>query len=155
MAKFPGLLNDRISEHTRLIAICGRPPKIPEITAYMRRYYFNVGGFRGVHYDRHWDCYRVLLFNGEWLFGNQCDEMMPGWGGNMWFSDRTAAVIARDKARQWRPYMKWPLDIEQSEDEHFPVASCPGSTTRDLEWPLSWETRSIPDESPAPLMAQR
>lgn len=145
MAKFPDLLNDRMSYRTRLTAIYSKAPKIPEITAYMRRYYFNVGGFRGVHYDRHWDCYKVLLFDGEWLFGDLCDEMMPGWGGNMWFPDRTAAVIARDKARKWRPYLKWPRDIEQSDDELFSVESCPGSAAADLEWPLSWEMRSIPD----------
>jgi hypothetical protein len=142
MARFPGLLNDRISSQIWLKAVCGKPPKVPEITAYMRRYYFNVGGFRGVHYDRHWDCYKVLLHTGEWLFGDQCDEMMPGWGGNMWFPDRTAAVIAREKARQWRPYMKWPPDVEQLADEQFSVASCPGSITSDLEWPLSWETHA-------------
>jgi hypothetical protein len=68
----------------------------------MRRYLLNAGGLRGIRYDRHWDCYQVLMYTGsgaEWLFGDQCDEMMPGWGGNMWFADRTAAVIARDKAR--------------------------------------------------------
>ena len=124
MSRFPGLLNEKISAQTWLTAVCGRPPKILEISAFMRRYYFNVGGFRGVHYDRHWDCYKVLMFTGEWLFGDECDEMMPGWGGNMWFPDRTAAVIARDKARQWRPHMKWPPDMEQSEDEQFPVTSC-------------------------------
>jgi len=137
MARFPDLLNERISARIWLTGARSKPPKIVEITAYMRRYYFNAGGFRGVHYDRHWDCYRVLLFNGEWLFGNQCDEMMPGWGGNMWFPDRTAAVIARDKARQWRP-MKLPPDIEQSEDEQFSVSG-PSSITSDSEWPLSWE----------------
>jgi hypothetical protein len=128
MARFPGLLNDRISGQIWLTAICSKPTKVPEITAYMRRYLFNVGGFRGVHYDRHWDCYQVLNYTGsgaEWLFGNQCDEMMPGWGGNMWFPDRTAALIARDRARQWRPHGRWAPDIEQSEDDQFSVESCP------------------------------
>jgi hypothetical protein len=114
MARFPGLLNDRISAQTWLTAHCGNPPKIPEITAYMRRYLFNVGGFRGICYDRHWDCYQVLMYTGEWLFGDECDEMMPGWGGNMWFPDRTAALIARDKARQ-RRYVQWHPDVELSE----------------------------------------
>jgi hypothetical protein len=122
MAKFPSLLNERISGQTWFSALCGRPPKVPEISAYMRRYYFNAGGFRGVHYDRHWDCYQVLNYTGssaEWLFGDQCDEMMPGWGGNMWFPDRTAAVIARDKARQARPHRRWAPDLEQAVDEQF------------------------------------
>jgi len=130
MARFPGLLNDRMSGQIWLTAICSKPPKIPGNTAYMRRYYFNVGGFRGVHYDRHWDCYKVLMYSGsgvEWLYGDERDEMMPGWGGNMWFPDRTATVTARDKARQWRRHMKWPRDIELSEDEHFSMASCPAS----------------------------
>src|SRR6266404_1173947 len=45
MARFPGLLNDRMSGQIWLTAICSKPPKIPGNTAYMRRYYFNVGGF--------------------------------------------------------------------------------------------------------------
>jgi hypothetical protein len=134
MAKFPGLLNDRISAQTWFRGACAKPPKIPAITAYMRRYLFNVGGFRGICYDRHWDCYRVLMYTGsgaDWLFGDECDEMMPGWGGNMWFPDRTAALIARDKARQWRRYVKWPSDVVLPEDELFSVESCPASIRDD------------------------
>jgi hypothetical protein len=135
MARFPGLLNDRMSGQIWLTASCSKPPKVPEIAAYMRRYYFNVGGFRGVHYDRYWDCYQVLNYTGsgaEWLFGDQCDEMMPGWGGNMWFPDRTAAVIARDKVRQWRPHGRWAPDTELSEDEHYSVESCPALLADDF-----------------------
>jgi hypothetical protein len=87
----------------------------------MRRYLCNVGGFRGIRWDRHWDRYQVLMYTGsgaDWLFGDECDEIMPGWGGNMWFPDRTAALIARE-ARKRRPYIKWPRDIEQTEDEQF------------------------------------
>jgi hypothetical protein len=91
----------------------------------MRRYYFNVGGFRGVHYDRKSHYYFVWMYTGtgaDYLLGNE----MPDWGGNIWFSDRTAALIARDKERRWRPYVKWPPDIEQSEDEQFSLVSGPG-----------------------------
>ncbi|WP_315768337.1 MULTISPECIES: hypothetical protein [unclassified Bradyrhizobium] len=120
MATFPGLLNDRISAQTWLSGMCSKPEKLPEIAAYMRRYHFNAGGYRGIHYDKHWDCYRVLLYDGfeaAWLYGDSCDEMMPGWGGNMWFPDRTAALIARDQARQskWRG-LKWSPDIELPAD---------------------------------------
>jgi hypothetical protein len=66
-----------------------------------------------------------------WLFGAECDEMMPGWGGNMWFAVWTAALIARDKAKRWRPYVKWPPDIELSEDKEFSAASCPPSISDD------------------------
>src|SRR5262249_13389279 len=108
------------------MGVCAKPPKIPEIQAYMRRYLFNVGGFRGVCWDRHWDRFRVLMYDGrraEWLFGDDCDELMPGWGGNMWFADRTAALMARDEARKTRPYVKWPADIEQIEDEPYSAES--------------------------------
>ena len=134
MEKFPGLLNDRISAYTRYMGARAKPPKILAITAYMRRYLCNVGGFRGIRWDRHWDRYQVLMYTGsgaDWLFGDECDEMMPGWGGNMWFADRTAALIARDKARQWRPYIKWPCDIEQSEDEQFSAERWPASFADD------------------------
>ena len=114
MARFPRLLNDRISGQIWLTGLCSRHPKVPEITAYMRRYYCNAGCFRGVRYDRHWDCYQVLIYRGseaEWLFGDSCDEMMPGWGGNMYLPDCTSALIARDRVRQ-NPRVKWSPDIE-------------------------------------------
>ena len=131
MARFPGLLNERMSFRIWMSAHCGKPPKVPEINAYMRRYLFNVNGFRGVCYDRHWDCYQVLIYTGfavEWLLG---DEMMPGWGGNIYFSDLTAAVKARDNDRKWRKTVKYPRDIEMSEDEPFSTASCPTSISHD------------------------
>lgn len=118
MGRFPGLLNDRMSLQIWVNGACATAARIPEIVAYMRRYKCNSGGFRGIRYDSHWDCFQVLIYN-EWLFGDACDEMMPGWGGNMWFPDRTAALIARDRARKWRPHVKWPPDIEQSEYEEF------------------------------------
>src|SRR6185312_9625620 len=117
MARFPDLLNRRISGQTWLRGMRCKHPKIPEIAAYMRRYYFNAGGFRGICYDKHWDCYRVLICyrDEQWLFGDICDEKMPGWGGNMWFPDRTAALIARDKARRWRN-LNWSPDFEVAVD---------------------------------------
>ncbi len=77
LSKFPNLLNER-----KYRFLGGRTPRVPEIQAYVRRFAFNIDGYRGVRYDRHWDCYQVFrtLRNGrvEWLLG---DEMMPGWGG--------------------------------------------------------------------------
>jgi hypothetical protein len=98
MARFPDLLNERISAQTWLTAACGKPPKVPKIIDHMRRYYFNVGGFRGVHYDRRAHYYFVLTCTGEWLLGHE----MPDWGGNIWFADPTAALNARDRDRQCR-----------------------------------------------------
>lgn len=126
MARFPGLLNERISAQTWFMGACAKPPVIPEVRAYMRRYLFNVGGFRGICYDHHWDRYQVLMYDGRrdyWLFGDECDEMMPGWGGNMWFPDRTAALIARDNARKWGPKIEWPPDLVLPDDELFFAAS--------------------------------
>jgi hypothetical protein len=83
MTGFSGLLNERMSGQIWLTAMCRTcHPKVPEIKAYIRRYMCNAGGFRGVRYDRHWDCYQVLMYTGsgvEWLFGDECDEMIPGW----------------------------------------------------------------------------
>jgi hypothetical protein len=111
IGNFPNLLNVRKRSFWG-----GKPPVIPEIKEYMRRYLCNVGDFRGIRYDRHWDCYQVLLYFGsggvEWLFGDEADEMMPGWGGNMWFPDRTTALNARDKVRQWRRSLRWLPDID-------------------------------------------
>jgi hypothetical protein len=131
MAKFPGLLNQRISADTWFRGACAKPPKIPEITAYMRRYYFNVGGFRGVHYDRYSHYYFVLMYTGfgtEWLLGNE----MPDCGGNIWFSDRTAAIMARDKERKSRSYNKWLPDIQLAADEPFSLLGCRTSLLDDL-----------------------
>lgn len=115
MQKFPAsnLLNERKvypSSHARTAA------KIDEITDYMRRYRCNTGGKRGIRYDQYWDCYQVLTYNGrpaEWLFGDGiADEMMPGWGGNMYFPDRTRALIARDRERRWNPTRMLPDFVE-------------------------------------------
>jgi hypothetical protein len=121
MMRFSGLLNERISGQIWLTGTCSKPLRIPEIMTYMRRYLFNVGGFRGVRYDRHWDRFQVLIFTGysaEWLYGEDCDELLPGWGGNMWFPDRTAALVERDKERAWRRRLgrgiDWSPDIELS-----------------------------------------
>jgi len=59
------------------------PPKlpvVPEIVTIMRRYMFNVGDFRGVHYDRDTGYYCVLVYNGHrvrWLkAGRQCQHLV-------------------------------------------------------------------------------
>jgi len=55
--RFPNLLNDRKycrwHEHAAV--------KVPAIIQHKRRYRYNVGGFRGVHYDTAMDRYFVLL----------------------------------------------------------------------------------------------
>jgi hypothetical protein len=108
MARFPGLLNERISAQTWFAGLIAKPPKVPGIVADRRRFIYNVGGFRGVHYDRHWDRYCVLNFTGSeayWLIGNE------DWrGGTMWFSDPTTALKARDRAR--RAWVQYPADTE-------------------------------------------
>ncbi len=114
MMRFPHLLNERMSAQIWFTSVCSKAPKMPDITAYMRRYLFNVGGFRGVHYDRHWDRFRVLIYTGlgpEWLVSNHC---MPGWGGNIWFPDRTAALVAREAARR-RRRVEFSPDVELAE----------------------------------------
>jgi hypothetical protein len=42
-----------------------------------------------------------------------------------------AALIARDEARKWRPYIKWPRDIEQTEDEQFAAENWSASNADD------------------------
>lgn len=107
ISKFPNLLNER-----KYRFIGGLIPTVPEIRKYIRRYAFNVGGYRGVRYDRHWDCYQVFttIRNGrvEWLLG---DEMMPGWGGDTYFPDLAAAINARDLHRSWCKHPYWLSDI--------------------------------------------
>lgn len=107
--RFPNLLNERKvrywwpPDH--------KPPTIPEIKKYIRRHIFNAGGFRGIQYWKEIDRYSVLVYNGgepEWLLG----DAMPGGGGNIYFSDRTEALKARDKYRQGRQ-RNWLPDIEQ------------------------------------------
>jgi hypothetical protein len=109
MGCFPDLVNERINADTRFNARCGKPPQLRAIWTYMRRYVCNVAGFRGIRYDRNWDCYQVLWYprgrvwyrkdRVEWLRG----ETMRGRRGNTYFSsDLTAAVAARDRAHAIR-----------------------------------------------------
>jgi hypothetical protein len=108
ISKFPNLLNERKRGyywHRR------KPPVIPEIRDYMARFVFNSGGFRGNHWWRELDRYSVFIYTGgdwEWLPGDGA----PGWTGDIWFSDRTQALKAREKYRQGR-YCNWHPDIEQ------------------------------------------
>lgn len=108
ISKFPNLLNER-KYHFR----GGRPPVIPEVREYMRSHIFNVGGFRGIHYWRDIDRYAVFIYTArgqpDWLDGDGA----PGWTGDVWFSDRTAAWKAREKYRQYQTYKNWLPDIEQ------------------------------------------
>jgi hypothetical protein len=81
----------------------------------MSRFIFNCGGYHGIHYWRDLDRYSVFIYAGgddwEWLSGDGA----PGWTGEIWFSDRTQALRARDKHRQrWR-YI-WLRDTEQELD---------------------------------------
>jgi hypothetical protein len=80
-----------------------KPPVIPEIARYVRRYIFNVEGFRGVHYDRETSYYRVLVYNGRWApQWLHDDELADG----QWFSDLARAVNARDKHFNRAAYMR-------------------------------------------------
>jgi hypothetical protein len=108
IAKFPNLLNELKRGHYWRHR---KPPVIPEIKEYVARFVFNSGGFRGIHYWRELDRYSVLIYKGrdwEWLPGDGA----PGWSGDIWFSDRTLALTARDKYRQGR-HCNWLPDIEQ------------------------------------------
>jgi hypothetical protein len=103
--KFPSLLNERKHYYWS----SSKPPRVPAILAHMRRYRYNVGGFRGVHYDVQMDRYFVLIYTGsgwrrgfEWARGDEMPGLTASQGGNIWFSDRTSALIARDKQRWWR-----------------------------------------------------
>jgi hypothetical protein len=67
----------------------------------MGGFIFNSGGFRGIHWWRELDKYSVFIYTGggtEWLPGDGA----AGWSGDIWFSDRTLALKARDKYRQGR-----------------------------------------------------
>jgi hypothetical protein len=108
ISKFPNLLNER----KKGFDWCHRkPPIISEIRDYMARFIFNSGGFRGIHYWHGLDKYSVLAYrNGraEWLPG----DGTPGWTGDIWFSDRTVALEARERYRRL-PYCHWLPDVEQ------------------------------------------
>jgi hypothetical protein len=103
--KFPDLLNER-KVYWRSDK---KPPVIPEIKQYMRRIIFNSGGFRGIHWWRAWDMYSVFM-DGYWLAQG---DSVPGGGGNIYFSHRTDALIARDR---WRGRGNWLPDIPQELD---------------------------------------
>jgi hypothetical protein len=106
IARFRNLLNERkVRRSTRT----EKPPDIPEIVRYMREHVFNVNGFRGVHYEKGWDRYFVMIDAGRRLLGDEAPN--PWWpdieGGNIWFSDLASAVKARDTYRQSIPSLYW------------------------------------------------
>ena len=114
--KFPTLLNER-----KHYWWPGRtPPKVQPIVKDMRRHLFNVGGFRGVHHDKQMDRFFVLIYTGrgfEWALGDEVPGLTASQGGNIWFSDRTSAVKARDKQR-WRSVQYLP-DVELEFEPEF------------------------------------
>lgn len=101
--KFPDLLNERSYSYRG-----GPSPVIREIKQYMWSHRANCGGFRGVHWWGDIGQYTVLTHSGEWLLGDEA----PGWGGNIFFSDRTAALEARDRYRKSWPHIRWLPDLE-------------------------------------------
>jgi hypothetical protein len=110
----PHLLNER--KHYYWSSV--KPPRVPAIVKHMRRYRYNVGGFRGVHYDVQMDRYFVLIYTGsgrrhgfEWARGDEAPGLTASQGGNIWFSDRTRALIARDKQR-WSRSLQYLPDIQ-------------------------------------------
>jgi hypothetical protein len=112
--KFPSLLNDRKYYYWS----SGKPPRVPAIVTHMRRYRYNVGGFRGVHYDVQMDRYFVLIYAGpgrrrgfEWARGDEAPGLTASQGGSVWFSDRTRALIARDKQR-WSRSVQYLPDVQ-------------------------------------------
>jgi hypothetical protein len=113
--KFPNLLNQR----KRYYLPGQKAPRVPAIEAHRRRYRYNVSGFRGVHYDVQRDRYFVLIYTGagrrqgfEWALGDTEPGCTVAESGNIWFSDRTRALIARDEQRWWRSVKYLPdLDI--------------------------------------------
>jgi hypothetical protein len=103
--KFPNLLNERKVYWRR----DKKPPVIPAIKKYKRRFIFNSGGFRGIHWWREWDIYSVFV-DGSWLWG----DSRPGGDWDIYFSCRTDALIAREKHRRGRS--GWLPDITQEMD---------------------------------------
>jgi hypothetical protein len=86
--KFPNLVNER-KVYGRNV---GSPPVIPAVKNYMRRFIFNSGGFRGIHWWRDYDKYAVYI-GGRWLrFG----DSLPGQDWDVFFSSRTDALRKRD-----------------------------------------------------------
>ncbi|MBK3660545.1 hypothetical protein JJE66_04675 [Bradyrhizobium diazoefficiens] len=117
--RFPTLLNER--KHYRWCSLTA--PIVPAIVKHRRRYRYNVAGFRGVHYDVQMDRYFVLIYTGrggrwgsvEWARGDEVPGLTASQGGNIWFSDRTSALIARDKQRWWRSVQYLP-DVQVEHD---------------------------------------
>src|SRR5262249_51794382 len=112
--KFPRLLNERKHYYWS----SSKPPRVPAIVKHMRRYRYNVDGFRGVHYDVQMDRYFVLIYTGpgrrhgfEWARGDEAPGLTASQGGNIWFSDRTRALIARDKQR-WSRSVQYLPDVQ-------------------------------------------
>ena len=90
--KFPNLLNER-KVHWRSQK---KPPVIPEIREYMRRFIFHVDGLRGIHWWRDYDKFAVFL-GGDWL---SLGDELPGGSRSIYFSSPTDAVRARDRYLQ-------------------------------------------------------
>jgi hypothetical protein len=101
--KFPNLLNRRKYPDWRRYGNI-RPPKIPEITAYMREHRFNIDGRRGIHYQVSMDRFFVLIFTGSGLELLGGDEEVGG-GNAIWFSDLAAAENARDRYYTYKPHL--------------------------------------------------
>lgn len=120
--KFPSLLNERKHYYWHHHS----EPIVPAIVKHRRRYRYNVGGFRGVHYDVQMDRYFVLIYTGpgwrrrgfEWARGDEMPGLTASQGGNIWFSDRTRALIARDKQRWWKSVQYLP-DVQLEFDPAY------------------------------------
>jgi hypothetical protein len=86
--KFPNLLNERkIYCQPQM-----KPPVIPEIREYRRRFIFNLDGLRGIHWWRDYDKFAVFI-GGEW---RSLGDELPGGSSSIFFSSPTDAVRARD-----------------------------------------------------------
>lgn len=113
MSKFPDLLNQlKVRSYSSL----SKPPIIREIKQNLRDHVFNVGGFRGIHWWRQIDRYAVYIWRGsghEWLLGDTLPGYSESEGGNIWFSDLTLALKARDEHRKLNPQTRWLPDVEQ------------------------------------------
>jgi hypothetical protein len=110
--KFPDLLNERKVNwlHNKTA------PVVPEIKKYIRSFIFNSGGFRGIHWWRHYDMYSVFV-GGNWLGGG---DAVPGRGGSIYYSHRTDALIARDRYRRGCGTMRWlPDAVPEAEWPEF------------------------------------
>lgn len=114
IGKFPSLFNER-KYNAWSAALMRKGPRVPSIEAYMRRHVFNVNGFRGVHYDIHKDRYFVLIYGGrsfEWMLGDEAPGLTAHQGGNIWFSDLSRALEARERHRKNQPSIYWYSDLD-------------------------------------------